>query len=78
MEELILDSGALIALERGDLDPSAVIPGGAIVAISAVTAAELMVGVELADSTHRDRREAFVTDLLDNVEVVAYDLAIAR
>ena len=42
MERLILDTGALIALERGTADAADVLPADADVAIAAVTAAELL------------------------------------
>jgi tRNA(fMet)-specific endonuclease VapC len=48
------------------------------VAIAAVTAAELLVGVELADTKRRSARERFVTEILDTVSIEPYDLAIAR
>jgi tRNA(fMet)-specific endonuclease VapC len=48
------------------------------VAIAAVTAAELLVGVELADAKRRQTRSAFVEDLLAVVPVEPYDLAVAR
>ena len=46
--------------------------------IAAITAAELLVGVELADSGRRQRRQAFVEDILASVPVEAYDLDVAR
>ena len=48
------------------------------VAIAAVTAAELLVGVELADPEHRDARSAFVEDVLQTLTVEDYTLATAR
>jgi len=78
MERLILDTGALIALERGLADATEVLPADADVAISAVTAAELLVGIELADERHRGRRETLVEGIIQRVEVVAYDLEVAR
>jgi tRNA(fMet)-specific endonuclease VapC len=78
VERLILDTGALIALERGTADPADVLPADADVAISAVTAAELLVGVELADESHRTRRETIVEGILSRVEIAAYDLEVAR
>jgi tRNA(fMet)-specific endonuclease VapC len=78
VERLILDTGALIALERGTADPAAVLPDDADVAISAITAAELLVGVELADDRHRSRRETIVEGIIRRVETLAYDLEVAR
>ncbi len=48
------------------------------VAIAAITAAELLVGVELADRRHRSPREAFVGELLETLTVEDYSLATAR
>ena len=76
MERLIIDTGALIALERGSADASDVLPTDADVAISAVTVAELLVGVELADDRHRARRQAIVEGVVSRVEIIAYDLAV--
>lgn len=78
MERLILDAGALIVLERGTADASDVLPTDADVAISAVTVAELLVGVELADGRHRARRQAIVEGVVSRAEIIAYDLAVAR
>jgi tRNA(fMet)-specific endonuclease VapC len=71
---LILDTGALIALERSD----ASLDDDDDVAIAAVTAAELLVGVELADERHRAGREAFVAGVLDRVQIVVFDLEVSR
>jgi tRNA(fMet)-specific endonuclease VapC len=48
------------------------------VAIAAITAAELLVGVELADAGRRHGREEFVEDVLDTIPVEGYDLEVAR
>lgn len=47
------------------------------VVIAAVTVAELMVGVELANAKHRADREAFLADLLATVPVENYTLDVA-
>jgi tRNA(fMet)-specific endonuclease VapC len=78
VERLILDTGALIALERGFADPADVLSEDADVAISAITAAELLVGVELADPPRRERRETIVEGIIGRVEILAYDLEVAR
>jgi tRNA(fMet)-specific endonuclease VapC len=64
-------------LEPGTADPADVLPTDAD-AISAITAAELLVGGELADERHRTRREALVERIIRRVEIVAYDLEVAR
>ena len=48
------------------------------VAVAAVTAAELLVGVELADRRRRSNRAAFVESILTVVPVETYDLEVAR
>jgi tRNA(fMet)-specific endonuclease VapC len=48
------------------------------VAIAAITAAELLVGVELADRRRKSRRRAFVDTLLAGVPAEPYDLEIAK
>jgi tRNA(fMet)-specific endonuclease VapC len=48
------------------------------VAIAAVTAAELLVGVELAGTRQRAKRSAFVEDVLETLTVEDYTLATAR
>ena len=48
------------------------------VAIAAVTAAELLVGVELADKRRRERREKYVADVFRTIPVESYDLQVAR
>ena len=78
MERLILDSGVLIALERGRAPAHDVVPDDASIALAAITAAELLVGVELADASHRAARQKTVVALLETFEVLAFDLDIAR
>ena len=78
MARLILDTGALVALERTDAGQDEILGDDADVAVAAITAAELLVGVELADDTHRPGREVFVDGVLDRVQIIAFDLTIAR
>lgn len=47
-------------------------------AAAAVTAAELLLGVELARGRRRASRRRFVEGLLDLLAVEPYDLAVAR
>jgi tRNA(fMet)-specific endonuclease VapC len=46
-------------------------------AIAAITVAELLVGVHLADDAHRSDRQAFIDDVIDVVPIVDYDKAVA-
>jgi tRNA(fMet)-specific endonuclease VapC len=48
------------------------------VSIAAISAAELAVGVELADGRRRAQRQAFVAAVLETVSVEDYDLDVAR
>lgn len=48
------------------------------VAIAAITAAELLVGVELSDGKSRERRRAFVDGVLSTIPIEPYDLDVAR
>lgn len=47
-------------------------------AIAAITAAELLVGVELAERRQKPRRRRFVDSLLAGIPVEPYDLEIAK
>lgn len=78
MARLILDTSLLVDIERegaagfveaiGDEDD---------VAVAAITAAELMVGVELADDARRRRRKEFVEAVLEVISIEDYDLDVA-
>jgi tRNA(fMet)-specific endonuclease VapC len=78
VERLILDTSARISLERRDAEQADVLPDDADVAISAVTASELLVGVELADHRYRERRSELVEGAIDRLEIIAFDLEIVR
>ena len=75
---MILDTTVLIGAERHRHGLDHLVNDGDDVAIAAVTAAELLVGVELADDRRRPARESFVTDLLSVATIEPYDLAVAR
>lgn len=47
-------------------------------AIAAITAAELLVGVELSDGKSRERRRTFVESVLGSIPIEPYDLEVAR
>jgi predicted nucleic acid-binding protein len=77
----LIDSSVLIAAERGDLalDAFSAHYGDEDVAISAVTASELLHGVHRAKTpAQRHRRQAFVEGLLAQLPVIAFDLTVAR
>jgi len=47
------------------------------VAVAAITIAELLVGVHLADRRHRSARTSFVDDITDVIPIVNYDAVVA-
>ncbi len=78
---IIIDSSVLIELERRGLPLGALAAGGLKdpLAISSMVAAELLAGVERADSEpRRAKRRAYIESLLDCLPVIPFDLAAAR
>jgi tRNA(fMet)-specific endonuclease VapC len=69
---------AVVAGERGRLRLEQLIGDEDDVAIAAITVAELLVGVELADATHRWRRRTLVESVVATIPVEDYDLDVAR
>ena len=74
---VILDTGVLIAFERGKLNIDSVL-GADDGVIAAITAMELLVGVERADDAHRHRRALHVEAILSTLPIVDYTVEIAR
>jgi tRNA(fMet)-specific endonuclease VapC len=77
----LIDSSVLIAAERGqlDLDDLAARYPEEDVAISAVTASELLHGLYRArTAAQRHRRQAFIEGLIARLPVIAFDLTVAR
>jgi len=74
---VILDTGVLIALERGTLDVDTLL-GRDDAAIAAVTAMELLVGVERADEARRQARAVRVEAILSSLPIEPYNLGVAR
>lgn len=78
---LILDSSVLIAAERGRLrftDFCASL-GDEPLFIAAITASELLHGVERAGTPAlRKKREAFVEAILSRLQILEFDLDVAR
>ncbi len=74
---VILNTGVIIAFQRGKLDIDAVL-GADDAAIASITAMELLVGVERADDAHRRQRELHVEAVLSSVPIVDYTLDVAR
>ena len=77
----LIDASVLIAAERGELDLERVLEEhrDTELALSAITASELIHGVHRANTEARKaRREAFVEVLLGSLPVVSFDLLAAR
>jgi tRNA(fMet)-specific endonuclease VapC len=74
---LILDTGVLIASERGRAKLADLIAEDDDAVIAAITVAELRTGVELASDRHRTARSAFVQRVIDVLPVEPYDTATA-
>jgi predicted nucleic acid-binding protein len=77
----LIDASVFIAAERGHISYDQVTAAleGEDGALAAVTAAELLAGVQFANTAERQRRrEAFVEQILQALPVVAFDLAAAR
>ncbi len=67
-----------MSAERGRAGIASLIDESDDVTIAAVTAAELLVGVQIADSRRRPKRAAFVEAVLETIPVDSYDIAVAR
>ncbi len=69
--QLILDTGLLIAYERGTIERSAYDEDE--LAIAAVTVAEFRVGIELADTAERAaQRSRRLAVLLEDIDILEY------
>jgi tRNA(fMet)-specific endonuclease VapC len=78
---LLIDSSVLIAWERDqrDIETKLAEHADEDVAISAITASELLHGVHRATtSARRSQREAFVEGLLSRLPIISFDLIAAR
>jgi tRNA(fMet)-specific endonuclease VapC len=78
---ILIDASVLIAAERGTLDIDQLLTTHAseAVALSAITAAEMLHGIHRAPAGKlKTRREAFVERLLEHLPVLPFDLVSAR
>jgi tRNA(fMet)-specific endonuclease VapC len=78
---ILIDASVLIAAERGTLDIDQLLAahGSEAVALSAITAAEILHGIHRAPvGKVRTQREAFVERLLEQLPVLPFDLVTAR
>jgi tRNA(fMet)-specific endonuclease VapC len=74
---LLLDTTFLVDADRAGSRLDEVIDDADEVAVAAITIAELLVGVELADSAHRVARQEFVEEVKDTIPIVDYDASVA-
>lgn len=75
---LILDTGVLVATERGRAALGEVIDADDDLVIAAITVAELRTGIELADEKRRAPRTEFLVKILETMPIEPYDLAVAE
>jgi len=76
---IILDSSILVAFERRRFDLERLLTDHSPPAIAAITAAEILIGVERADTPERrSRRELFVQNIFARVPIIPFDMAQAR
>lgn len=78
MARLILDTTALIAIERGSLSLAGVVGDADDVAMATVSIAELLVGSELADASRHPRRVELIDRVVAEVPAEDYTLEVAR
>jgi tRNA(fMet)-specific endonuclease VapC len=76
---IILDSSILVAFERRRFDLERLVADHSPQAIAAVTAAELLIGVERADTLERRiRRDLFVQNIFALMPIIPFDLGQAK
>ena len=78
LTRLLFDTTFLIDTERSATDLDDAVGDDDEVAIAAITAAELLVGVLLSSGTTRAARLSFLGDVLAVIPVVHYDRAVAE
>ena len=78
MGRVIIDISVLILAERSGTTLARLIGEGDDAAVSAVSIAELLVGVELAGPKHRPLRRAFIDKIAATFEVEPYDLSVTE
>ncbi|HUP21909.1 MAG TPA: PIN domain-containing protein [Thermoanaerobaculia bacterium] len=76
---LLIDTSVCIDIERATRSASLLERTNQPIFLAAITASELLHGVERADSVdRRARRAAFVERILDVVPILPFDLDVAR
>jgi tRNA(fMet)-specific endonuclease VapC len=74
---LLLDTTFLIDAERGTAHLDELISDDDDVAIAAITLAELTVGVQLARTRQRPRRQSYVHEIATSIPILPYDETVA-
>lgn len=75
---LIIDTGVLVASERGRRGFMNFLAEDDDLVIAAITVAELRTGIELATEHHRAARAEFLVKVLETLPVESYDVATAE
>jgi tRNA(fMet)-specific endonuclease VapC len=73
-----LDTTFLVDADRSKASLDDLIADDDEVAIAAITVAELLVGVLLADTTHRVDRQQFLDEVRRSMPIVEYDTIVAE
>jgi tRNA(fMet)-specific endonuclease VapC len=77
LSRLLLDTTFLVDADRSKASLDDLIADDDEVAVAAITVAELLVGVLLADDAHRADRQQFVEAVTDTIPVLDYDALVA-
>lgn len=77
MSRLLLDTTFLVDADRSKASLDELIDDEDELAIAAITVAELLVGVSLADDAHRAGRQQFVDEVKATIPIIDYDATIA-
>ena len=71
---VLFDTSIFVAVERGRIS----LPSGYDAAVAAITAAELLQGVERAGESHKARRQVFVENVISTLDILPFDVTTAR
>lgn len=74
---MLLDTTFLVDADRSGSSAEALIADEDEVAVAAISIAELLVGVRLAESRHRLARQEFVDGITEVIPIIDYDASVA-
>ena len=77
MTLLLLDTTFLVDAERGRSTLDDAIHDEDDVAIAAISAAELLVGVKLSSGRRRRARQLYADEIIESVPIIPYDTTVA-